>query len=183
MTTWFSSDFHLDHHNIIKSCNRPFSSVHDMNEVIINNINELVDENDTLWFLGDFTFRRANSIAQHRNKIKCKHIHLIYGNHDEKFISKHFETARDYAKIKIEEQKIILFHYPIAVWDCKHYGSWNLCGHSHGNYPPSLPNNTTNGLCLDVGVDVHDFKPLSFEQVKIIMTNKQKMMNIVQQIE
>lgn len=54
--------------------------------------------------------------------------------------------VRDYAKIKIQNQKVILCHYAFRTWDCTHHGSYNLYGHSHGNLPPI-------GKQLDVGID------------------------------
>ena len=53
---------------------------------------------------------------------------------------------------------IVLCHYPIAMWDRKHYGSWHLHGHEHQRVQES-------GYVLDVGVDVNDYTPVSLDQV------------------
>lgn len=50
------SDLHLDHKNIIKYCNRPFSSVEEMNGAIIDNWNEVVKESDFVYLVGDLAF-------------------------------------------------------------------------------------------------------------------------------
>jgi calcineurin-like phosphoesterase family protein len=42
-----------------------------------------------------------------------------------------------------------------------------IYGHSHSSLPDD-----PNALSFDVGVDCHDFKPLSFEQVKMIISRK-----------
>ena len=42
---FFTSDTHFWHENIIKFCNRPFSSIEEMNDTIIENWNKVVDEN------------------------------------------------------------------------------------------------------------------------------------------
>jgi hypothetical protein len=52
--TWFTSDFHLGHFNIIRYCNRPFADTQEMNEVIVERMNASVKPNDVLYFLGDF---------------------------------------------------------------------------------------------------------------------------------
>jgi len=55
-------------------------------------------------------------------------------------------------------QVVVLCHYPLAVWDRKHYGAWHLHGHSHGSHE-------NDGLSLDVGVDCNQFRPVSLEDV------------------
>ncbi len=97
---------------------------------------------------------------------------LIFGNHCnryEKYYLKSglFQSCQDYQQIKYEDQKIILFHYPILKWNACHYQSWHLNGHSHGNilFDPSIKR-------LDVGVDTRqDFSPYEFEEIKVIFDN------------
>ena len=40
--TFFTSDTHFGHANIIRLCNRPFQNVEEMNEVLIENWNKVV---------------------------------------------------------------------------------------------------------------------------------------------
>ena len=54
VNTWFTSDFHLGHRNIIRYCNRPFQSTGEMDAAILDNLNSRVQQNDILYFLGDF---------------------------------------------------------------------------------------------------------------------------------
>lgn len=54
MEIYFTSDLHLGHDNIIRFCNRPFSSVEEMNDRIIQNYNSIVHKNDLVYILGDF---------------------------------------------------------------------------------------------------------------------------------
>jgi calcineurin-like phosphoesterase family protein len=53
---------------------------------------------------------------------------------------------------------LVLCHYPLAVWDRKHYGAWHLYGHSHGTHQ-------NGGLSFDVGVDCNQFRPVSLDGV------------------
>jgi calcineurin-like phosphoesterase family protein len=46
---FFTADQHFGHKNIIKYCNRPFSSVEEMNKVMIDRWNEIVGKEDTVY--------------------------------------------------------------------------------------------------------------------------------------
>lgn len=79
---YYTSDLHLSHTNIIKYENRPFTSVEEMNNTIIDNINYRLSANDELYIIGDFTLEKTpNKVSQLIKRIKCKK-HLIIGNHD-----------------------------------------------------------------------------------------------------
>ena len=78
----FSSDKHLGHYNIIRSCSRPFKSIEEMSQNIISKHNEIATENDELWDLGDFAFRCYPTYAVECLKQLKGTINLILGNHD-----------------------------------------------------------------------------------------------------
>jgi calcineurin-like phosphoesterase family protein len=77
---YFSSDHHFGHSNIIKYCNRPYSSVEEMNEKLIENWNATVKPEDTVYYLGDFSLstKPVKEITPKLNGHKL----LIPGNHD-----------------------------------------------------------------------------------------------------
>jgi calcineurin-like phosphoesterase family protein len=56
-------------------------------------------------------------------------------------------------------ETIILCHYAMRVWDRSHYGSMHLYGHSHGHLPDY-------GKSMDVGVDCHNYYPISVDHVR-----------------
>ncbi len=162
---FFTADTHFGHANIIKYCKRPFSSAQEMDEMLIRNWNDTVEPGDTVYHLGDFAFdRHPEKYLNRLNGVK----QLIRGNHDKQPSIKHgWASINDYREIRVERQKIILCHYAFRVWASGHKGSWSLYGHSHG----SLPDDQTL-LSIDVGVDCHGFKPISFNQIKTIMKKK-----------
>lgn len=178
---WFTSDWHLDHTNIIQYSSRPFKSVNEMNEAIIDNCNSLVQPNDDLIFLGDFAFsKQVIRIKLLRRAIKCKNFHFIYGNHDKLIrknqdqLSTEFDFWGDYAEEDLvitrdggTKNKFVLCHYAFRVWNKSHYDSYHLYGHSHGSLPDD-----PNSLSFDVGVDCWDFKPISIVQVEEVMNKK-----------
>jgi len=170
MSTFFIADTHFHHANIIKYCNRPFSNTVEMNETIINNWNSVVKDGDLVYHLGDFCFGREDyhfDIVFRRLKglivfIKGNHDRLAWANR-----RKFYAAYDSYHEIKVEGQDITLCHYSMRVWNKSHHGALNLYGHSHGSLPDD-----PHALAIDVGVDCHNFTPISFEQVKKIMSKK-----------
>ena len=57
--TFFTSDTHFGHENIISYCERPFKDANDMNIKLIRNWNERVKPEDTVYILGDFYFHKS----------------------------------------------------------------------------------------------------------------------------
>lgn len=184
---FFTSDQHFGHQNIIKHCNRPFQTVYEMDETLIANYNEVVKPGDTVYHLGDFSYKcnfsKAMAIGRRLNGIKI----LILGNHDRVFTplySDHsffkelhevWKGRYDYLSIDPSGYpKINMFHYAQRVWNQSHRGAYALCGHSHGSCKPALPDSIDGGLLLDVGVDVHGYKPISIDEVTSIMKKKQE---------
>lgn len=176
----FIADPHFGHSNIIKYCKRPFLSKEELkmledgidfkvsqattdlhDNTIINNINKQVHVDDRLWLLGDFSFHQYEQARRYREAIKCKNVHLIWGNHDKTSIAPLFSSRTDLVCPSFSGgQLIALCHYPMRSWNKSHKGSWHLYGHVHGNLPPE-----PHMLSLDVGVDTHDFRPWSYQEV------------------
>lgn len=155
MTNYFSSDWHLNHANILKYDNRPFKDIKEHDEVIINNYKSIVSNYDNFYFLGDFAFASNGYIEKILNSLNGNKF-FIRGNHDKK------DTIRLYKKygtylgeletVEINKQKIVLCHYSMRVWNGSHKGFWHLYGHSHGSLEHLL-----NGKSFDVGINVHNY--------------------------
>jgi calcineurin-like phosphoesterase family protein len=164
---YFTADTHWGHKNIIRYSNRPFRSVEEMNKALIDNINSVVKENDELYHLGDFCF--GPNAKYFRDAIKCKNVHIVWGNHDrdtrrQKYL---FTTSSELKEIKYGGQSIVLCHYAMRVWNKSHHGAWMIYGHSHNSLPEQ-----DDSLSFDCGVDGHDYKPWSYDEVKIKMATK-----------
>ena len=84
MAFWFTADTHFGHENIIKYCNRPFKDADEMNDVLINNWNEQVVEDDTIFHLGDLCFKKFHRGKDIVTEELNGNIILIKGNHDKK---------------------------------------------------------------------------------------------------
>ncbi len=181
-----TSDHHLGHENIIKYCNRPFANIAEMDKTLIDNWNEVVRPQDWVIHLSDFTLG-PGSVAQEYFAQLNGDICVLSNpwHHDKRWVktnlllkSKSGFDVRLWPSIAILEiprlgkdgypLAITLCHYPMAVWDRKHHGAWHLHGHSHGNYQYTAEDDYGN-VTLDVGVDCHDFKPISLAQISFMM--------------
>lgn len=78
------SDLHIGHANVISYCNRPYKDAFEMNNDIVKRINSRVKKNDELYILGDVSLN-PNSMEWLMERVKCKNIYLIEGNHDKCF--------------------------------------------------------------------------------------------------
>jgi calcineurin-like phosphoesterase family protein len=156
MKYFFTSDHHFSHNNIIKFCNRPFSSVTEMNDEMIDRYNSVVNKRDIVFIVGDFSF--DTKPKNHFDKLNGQKF-LIKGNHDKKkTIDLPWAGVFDIKEVVINKQPIVLHHYSMRSWNKSFHGSWHLYGHSHGTLPP-------HGLSFDVGVDTNNFYPYSFDDV------------------
>jgi calcineurin-like phosphoesterase family protein len=173
---WIFSDPHYNHKNICRGVTswrtqdgeipieqtRDFPTLEKMNSAIVNNINNCVMPDDTLICLGDWSFGGFESIREFRDRIMCKNIHLILGNHDH-HIEKNrndcqelFKSVSHYNTLEIGQFKFRLMHYPISSWDGLGKGVMHLHGHCH------LPTHLRfgKGQRMDVGMDGHpEFRP------------------------
>jgi len=87
MKTFVTADLHLDHKNIIKYCNRPFTDVNKMNRILVNNWNNIISPKDTVYFLGDLSFHTEYWIPKLNGDIT-----FIRGNHDKFHETKYYNN-------------------------------------------------------------------------------------------
>ena len=174
MTTWFTSDLHLNHRAVIRMNNRPFEDVRQMNDTIIQNINALVRPNDTLYLLGDLCHRTGIETGSELiSRIKCKNKILVKGNHDKKWNPELFIEICDFKEIhetiRGENYHISAMHYPMLSWPKSHHGSIQLHGHIHSDGLYNIQMLEEGIRRFDVGVDANNFYPVSLEQILSFM--------------
>ena len=77
---WFTSDTHFGHENVLKFTDRPWETIWQMNDAIVDSINGRVAVDDELYILGDFSFKMTAQDAYGlRKRIACRRIHLVPG--------------------------------------------------------------------------------------------------------
>lgn len=183
---WFTSDTHYSHNNICRGVSnwitspnydecmtRPFQSLEDMNKTLVDNINNVVDANDWLIHLGDWSFGGFEKIKEFRSQLNCKNIVLIIGNHDHHILNnkdgirKLFTHVAHYEELKVTQSdsptgKFVLCHYPIISWNGQHGGVRMLHGHQH----LKGDNRVTQTDRMDVGICGNpEFRPYHIEEV------------------
>lgn len=173
---FFTSDHHFGHKNILKYQERPFSSVSEMDEALVDAWNKVVGDDDIVYHLGDFTLGDLDKSKAYFKKLKGM-IHVVPGGHDQWLMN--FKADRDVIlsasglpvlilpplySLDIPSKgkyplTVVMCHYAMRVWDRSHYGSLHLYGHSHGRLQGA-----TNSM--DVGVDTRPhFAPYSLDEI------------------
>lgn len=113
---WVISDTHFNHSNIIKYCNRPFSSPNEMNDILVDKWNANVKEGDKVYHLGDvymgggFSREYTDYLLSRLNGRK----RLVLGNHDngkDQILQKHFEKIDVWRMFP--EFGLLLTHVPV----------------------------------------------------------------------
>ena len=167
---FFTSDEHFGHRNIIKYTGRPFDTVEEMDEELIDRFNRTVSKNGFTIHGGDFCLgsREYKEVKRrYIDRLNGEHF-FILGSHDIWLNNK----ACDIVELRRNGVIIVTCHYALRTWAASHYNSYHLYGHSHGNLP-------SIGKSYDIGVDNTNFYPVSFTDILTIMETKPDNPNLI----
>ena len=188
---WLTSDTHFFHSNILQYCGRPFASVEEMNQKLIENWNCVVGPDDEVYHLGDICFgnkEKWESIICAEKEdgtwLLNGRIHLILGNHDPERLMKsdacyhRFEEVCFQKYLLCDGWEIYLNHFPFL--DFSNNFDRKVCqfhGHIHSGplNTGTLNNNRFKMLQwnqYDVGVDNNNYRPISLEDALNIIKTK-----------
>ena len=159
----------VSHKNIISYCNRPFSSVEEMDKTLIKNWNSVVKKEDTVYHLGDFAFGNKE-FTQKIVKQLNGYIRLVLGNHDMRSIQFYYDCGfhRVYDRPILINEYFILTHRPIEPIDEKGIYA-NFYGHVHDD--PRFREATARSF--NVSSDNIGFTPILFEDAVAKMEEKE----------
>ena len=166
---YFISDPHFGHENILKMCQRPFESVEEMNEAMIDAWNQRVTGNDTVFILGDL-FYRCPDPEPILQRLKGKK-RLIIGNHDSSWmdkvdLSRYFVSVDPFLEITDGVRAITLCHYPLLTWKHK-LRTYMVHGHIHNDTTSDFfPLLVARERVLNAGVEVNGYRPVTFEELQ-----------------
>ena len=161
MKTFLISDTHFGHANILTFKNqdgtnlRPFSSLEEMNETLINNWNSVVSNEDKVYHLGDvlFTKKWLDLILPRLNGTKV----LIKGNHDNLKLSQYQQYFKDIRAYHVLD-KFLLSHIPVHPESVSRWTA-NIHGHLHNNV-------LSDDRYLNVSVERINYIPVNFEYIR-----------------
>ena len=188
---FFTSDSHYSHQNICRATSnwtdgsktRDFKSLDHMNTAIVDAINDKVGPDDVLIHLGDWSFGGFENIAEFRERIFCKNIHLILGNHDHHIerdkdgVRSLFASVSHYAVLNLRRPgngpemdriSMILCHFPIASWDGMNDGRIHLHGHVH----LAPLHKIAEGRAMDDGADGNGMDPYSLDEILKLLKDR-----------
>lgn len=147
-----------------------------MDAFMIASWNRKVTENDTVYILGDVSWHRKDKTAEILKQLNGKKI-LVKGNHDNRWLNTEtkslFDSIVDYAEIKIENNFIVLSHYPIPFFNKHHYGSYMLYGHVHNSHEWNMVESYKREMqqldiscnMYNVGCMLWNYEPVSLEEI------------------
>lgn len=165
---FFTADWHLFHHNIIKYCNRPFKDIIQMQQRMVYKHNQVVEPKDTVWHLGDVSLLSSEFTGRIRkwvNKFNGTK-HLVLGNHDKWratiYENVGFSTIHTVMWFERDGIKFYLAHDPATYTTIQNDpNTVLLCGHIHQLFQHLLPEKRI----INVGVDVWNFEPVSYNTI------------------
>lgn len=158
--TWVFSDPHYGHKNICRGTTswepslrtRPFDTIEQMNNAIVESINACAEQDDTIICIGDWAFGSIDNIYTFYSRLICKNIIFIPGNHDTKIKENRllpntscqaqdlFIMYPELITINHKGTSITLCHYPLDQWENKNRGGIHIHGHSHHTLDDTILN-------------------------------------------
>ena len=170
METWFCSDHHFGHRNIINFKDnegnplRPFDTWEEMDETLVNNHNKVVGQKDRVYFLGDVAMNRSQ--IRTVGRLNGRKV-LIRGNHDIFKLKDYTDYFDDIRAYKIyPNHGIICSHIPVHPNQISNRFGYNVHGHLHCNFVTEKEGwKTKDKRYLNVCVEQTNYTPITFEEV------------------
>ncbi len=169
------SDLHFDCANLVRNTRTRFGSVEEHDEHLIARCNAKAKRGDRLIIIGDLC---RNNPAKWRNRLVCKNIRFVKGNHDTKAqIERAFGRCDYELTIKIPEGKLWCKHYPTAFWEGSHKGWYHAYGHVHARYEDWLDRAFPGRRSIDVSVDnaaklLGDYEPFHIDEIMAFLRDR-----------
>ena len=162
---YYTADLHFGYETILHRAGRPFTTVEEMDEALIQNWNAVVREEDTVYVLGDIGSHETPIPGAQLSRLNGRK-HLIRGNHDTGYedqqqLLQWFDTVTDLLEIDDGEFHITLCHYPIAYAQ----NGYMIHGHIHNAKKELYHLLRRLPRVMNAGVDVNGFRPVTLAEL------------------
>jgi len=190
--TFFTSDWHIGHSNVLLFDERPFKSIEEMHFKLIKNYNAIVPENGICYHLGDVGMAKGSIIKSVLDKLNGTKV-LVLGNHDgnvNRMYNCGFDVVVHGAVLYIGGEEVTMTHCPLRGvfredtskmngrtegenWHKEHKhtkfsipnrGQFHLHGHIHARKENKKP--IKDGRQWDVGVCGNNYRPVHIKAVE-----------------
>lgn len=160
MTLYFSSDHHFNHEKVIEYSDRPYDSLEEMHNELIINWNSVVDEDDTVFVVGDFSMREGVSSNELLSRLNGNKV-MISGNHDP-------DIPLKACYLELFNKGFEVVHNPID--SSSHY---TIHGHVHVKEGEKMVRQKNGRVFINVNVELWGYTPVSEQQIKqLLVDNK-----------
>jgi calcineurin-like phosphoesterase family protein len=158
---WFIGDTHFNHRNIIAYCNRPFATVNEMNEALIDNWNKVVRKEDKVIVNGDFALSGKDKIIEIGQQLNGRKT-LILGNHDGASLKTYYDAGFEMVSKYpiVVEEFFIVSHMPQYIQENGVYV--NIFAHVHNNL--AFKDVSARSFCTSA--ERINYTPILFEDIK-----------------
>lgn len=166
---YFIADTHFGHRIAHIAFSRPFRSITEMDNALVDNWNNSVLPDDDVYIAGDFALCNPEYAAEIISRL-CGRKHLAVGNHDKDWLTPElrdtFEEVAPFLECEVDGKEAVVCHYPMLEWPGSRHGAFLIYGHIHnanwgGTYDliRQVPNT------LNAGVDINYYCPASFKEL------------------
>lgn len=177
--TWVISDLHLNHDKDFIYKVRGFSSIEEMNKILVENYNSLIQDQDKVYILGDICLGTDFTLIYNTLKELKGQKYLAIGNHD---TDKKIEFYKEYKffkdiqfgyRIKKKKKIFLLTHYPTIVENTTNDSVYNIHGHTHSfnlfdqQYP----------YCINVSVEACHNYPINLDDIIELIKERKRELN------
>ena len=178
MAVFITSDLHLGHSKDFIYCTRGFGSVDEMNEAIIQRWNQIVDEEDDVYVLGDLVMGPEANLQMLR-RLKGW-LHIVRGNHCTDTRWDFYQKLPNVVEVgnsfyySYGGYKFYLSHYPTITTRADVEKPLkkclvNLCGHTHTKDPFE---DWGIGMIYHCEMDAHNCTPVRIEDIIEVLKKK-----------
>ena len=182
---YFLSDTHFYHFNILKLNPEVRKLGYELE--ILENLESIVKEGDTVYHLGDFTWQLQDELGvlERWKRLPGRKV-LVMGNHDHRFgreaLGEFFDEIHEFSLIlEVGGLRLLLSHYPVLDLRTQRFPERQekvkelflkencdllIHGHVHHNGGGPTCGCSLKGVpCVNVNVEFWEFSPVNLEDI------------------